>query len=933
MTNMTFEDEREVPRERGESRREFLKRSALGSAFVMLAPHASSPPPSDHQRELETGWRLIAAPNVSVRDEEVSKLSYDASHWHTVRRMPATVLQALEDAGVYKNLYFGMNLTQNVPPDLWKQDWWYRTTFDAPHAEVYSLILNGINYRADVWLNGHLVADKRHVVGMYNSFEFMVSKDVDPGKKNVLAIKVTPEQKLPDINGVELADSWLDWINWKYIGYDDPQRHIDISFVPDRNAGVWKRVFLSATGKVLIRNPYVVTDLPLPQTSPASLTVYCDLRNAASTPVSGTLRGEISRPGKPTITFWQKVSLAGNETKEAAFTPGAYPQLSVHNPDLWWPYLWGDPALYQLKLEFSIDGRVSDSSTTSFGIRKVTQHRDSDNDFPKVGTGGNFYLQVNGKNFLMRGGCYTPDLLFKNDPNRDRAIAQYSKDMGLNMLRWELKIADDSMLELADREGIPVMQGWMCCMQWEKWKQWDAEDHWVALASLRARIRNLRGHAAAFIWANGSDGRAPEPIRSEYHQILQELHWQNAVVDTVSNYHKDAEGHTLWNGVHMLGPYSWRPPCYWFSKTFPAAQGACAEQGDNESIPPFESLKKFIPPDKLWPINEYWYYHSGANRGNSTLETIQKVVEKRYGPPSGAEDFCRKAQLAHYESTRAQFEDFVANGWASHKMTLYWMLNSQWPSFFGHLIDGYLKPGGAYFGAKKGLRPVNIVFDYYATGDRRAAHIYVVNQTLEHRQGLKATVRFYNLDGSIKFSKTLAGVNVGPLAREHVLDIPRIDGVSPAYFVRCQLSSPAGAPITDNVYWQSTTDDNLGGPENDSAFVLNELGWADFTSLNTMPRAKPGISATLTRKRDESLATVTLANPSRHIAFFMRAEVTKGPDGDEVLPITYEDNYVTLFPGESQTLWARFRTDDLGGQRPYLRLEGYNVTPQITPIG
>ncbi|HEV2351394.1 MAG TPA: glycoside hydrolase [Terriglobia bacterium] len=912
----------------GPTRREFLQRSAAGSVSALLVPQIAHLAPAGQRAELQTGWRIVSAQNVSARDEDVSKPAYDASHWHAIPRMPATVLQALEDAGEFSDLYLGMNLTHKVPADLWKQDWWYRVTFDAPEAEVYSLIFNGINYRADIWLNGRQVADKNHVVGMYNSFEFIVSKYILSGRENVLAVKVTPERKLPDVDGVELADSWLDWINWKYLGYHDAARHADISFVPDRNAGVWKRVFLSTTGKVLVRNPCVVTDLPLPATRPAALTVYCDLRNGVSTSVSGTLRGEISRPGKPTISFQQKVELAADETKEVVFDPATYTQLTVHDPDLWWPYEWGEPALYQLKLEFSVDGKVSDTSTTNFGIRKITQHRDADNDFPQVGTGGNFYLKVNGTDFLMRGGCYTPDLLFKNDPHRDRAIINYSKDMGMNMLRWELKIADDTMLDRADREGMPAMQGWMCCMQWEKWKQWDAEDRWVALASLRARIRNLRQHPAAFIWANGSDGRAPDDVRAQYHQILKELHWQNAVVDTVSNYAKDAAGHTLWDGIHMLGPYSWRPPYYWFNGQFPAAQGSCAEQGDNESIPPFESLKKFIPADKLWPVNEYWYYHSGANRGNSTLDTIQKAVEMRYGKPTDGEDLCRKAQLAHYENTRAQFENFAADAEATHKMSLYWMLNSQWPSFFGHLIDYYLKPGGAYFGAKKGLRPLSLVFDYYATGDRRTAHIYVVNQTLAARRDLKATVRFYNLDGSVKFSKELTGVNIGPATREEILTIPRIGGMSSTYFVRCQLSSSDGAPMVDNLYWQSTTDDDIGGPQNETAFILKQVAWADFTALNTMPGAEAGISGSVKQTGDESRAKITITNNSSHIAFFMRAEVTRGPDGEEVLPITYEDNYVTLFPSETRTLWAKFRTADLSGRKAHLRLEGYNVSKQ-----
>ena len=132
--------------------------------------------------------------------------------------------------------------------------------------------------------------------------------------------------------------------------------------------------------------------------------------------------------------------------------------------------------------------------------------------------------------------------------------------------------------------------------------------------------------------------------------------------------------------------------------------------------------------------------------------TIQRVVEKRYGRARNAEEFADKAQLAHYENTRAQFEDFAANGWDNHKMTIYWMLNNHWPSFFGHIFDYYLKPGGAYFGAKKGLRPLSVVFDYYAK-DKQQAAIRVVNQTLQGRRGLQVRVRVYNLDGTQIFDR------------------------------------------------------------------------------------------------------------------------------------------------------------------------------------
>jgi exo-1,4-beta-D-glucosaminidase len=868
---------------------------------------------------------MSSANNVTGDDSLVSQSSFDTSHWYTAAHMPATVLQILQENGVYKNLYYGMNLA--TPGDLWKQDWWYRTTFTAPSGrEVYTLIFKGINYRADIWLNGHKVANRATVVGMYDEFEFNVTEFIVPGGSNVLAVKVTPEQSLEGENGIELGDSWLDWINWKYLGYQDPQKHIDISFVPDRNAGVWKRVFLSSSGAVTVRNPYVATDLPLPATNPASLIVYCDLINNTSQPVSGILSGEISRPGKPTIKFQQSVQLFRTETKEFAFTPSNYTQLVVADPDLWWPYQWGEPKLYHLKLDFKVSDKseISDSQAIDFGIRKITQGRDSDSSFPQIGTGGNFYLQINGRDYLIRGGVYSPDLLFRNDPVRDATIMHYAKDLGLNLLRWELKIADDTMIDRADREGMPVMLGFMCCAQWEHWNLWNAEDQWVARASLRARIRELRSHPSVVIWSNGSDGLPPDPVLRDYHQILKEEHWQNAVVDTVSHVNRS------WSGIHMAGPYVWRPPYYWFSEKYGPARGSSAEEGDNETIPPVESLKKFIPADKLWPINENWYFHSGANQGNNTLDNIQRVIEKRYGPSASVEEFSRKAQLAHYEDVRAQYETYATH-WANRKMMIHWMMNNPWPSLFGHLFDDYFKQGGGYFGAKKGLRPVNVVWDYYAGGDRTKAKLYVVNQTAEARNSLRVAVEFFNLDGTRKFFTEISGFSVGPNTSREAMTVPRVPNLDPTYLVRAVLMDAASRVLAENVYWESVTDDELGEAENDQQFKTSLAKWADMSALNTMPRADLDVSTEVTEANRERKIAITLANPTGHVAFFVRAEVTRGTDGEEILPITYDDNYITVFPHETRTITATFRRSVPTEPTPALRVEGYNVAKKVFP--
>ncbi len=877
--------------------------------------------------ELAEGWTLRSGNGLDVDGSVVSSAGYDDAGWVPVRRMPGTVLGILQDAGVYPNLYFGKNLLTEVPQDLYRQDWWYRTTFTAPDGlTTYRLDFPGINYRADIWLNGHLIADARRIVGMYNHHDLDVTPWIAPGSANTLAVRVIPERAMQDVDGVELADSWYDWINWRYLGYQGAGKNPanGNSFVADRNAGIFKPVHLRAFGPVDVGTATVVTDLPLPDTSTARLTVYSTVRNDTDRPVRGVLRAAITRPGKPSLQVAQPVLLAAREQREIRFSPADFSALTMKEPDLWWPYTLGTPALYDLRLDFVQGSEVTSTVSQRFGIRTVTQSRTG-----RGPDGGDFYLRVNGRDFPIRGATYAPDLLYRYDPARDEAILRYVKDLGLNMLRLESKIASERFVEMADEMGIPLMYGWMCCNQWEKWQQWDAEDRRVAQESMRSQIAMLGPHPSVFLWANGSDGRPPDEVRGWYRGILEELHWQNGVVDTVGAFLRDSDGRLLWDGIKMAGPYSWRPPTYWFSGRYPASRGSSAEQGDNEHIPPYASLRRFIPPDKLWPINDTWYFHAGSGPQNSTLANVQRVIDRRYGPSTDARMFADKAQLAHYEATRAQFEAFAAHDFATHPMTIYWLLNSHWPSFFANIFDYYLRPGGAYYGAKQGLRPLSVVFDSYATGDGSRARVSVVNQTPDVREDLRARVRIYDLDGRLRDVYWADGIGVAPGAAVQALTIPPGPADSPVFFVRCELLAPDGAVLTENIYWQSRDRDDVGPPANDSAFDSFQTDWADMTALNTMPEAALTVTATASPTEPGAIV-VRLRNTTDRIAFFQRVELLTAANGDEILPVTYDDNYVTVFPGEQVDVHGRVASD--GPPPGWVRVSGYNSQPVVTTV-
>lgn len=896
--------------------------------------HAASPGTA----ELQHDWRLIDSHELTADGPGLS--SHRSAAGIAIPVMPATILRAQVDAGVYReDLYAGDALTR-IDQDLWTRDWWYTLTFDAPAGhERYSLQFDGISYRAEIWLNGELIAAEHEAVGSWRRFEFDVSRALRPGEPNHLAVRVIPERRTPGLvitdiptegepDGVDLADTWADWINFHHLGNAAEKQ----SFIPDKNSGIFRRVRLSYGGAVAIRHPYVKSELPQLSGAPgdvgdeALLTVRADLRNSTDQRVSGVLHGTISREGGPVAQFHAPVSLAPRERLD--FGLSGDDRIRLQHPDLWWPYTWGEAALYRLDLHFDLDGadRVSDRASLDFGVREITGHRDDTVAQPQFDEPGSFYLQVNGRDFLVRGGAYSPDLFFEsNDPDRVRRVLEHAKDLGLNMLRWEGHLIDDGLLELCDREGMPAMLGTMCCGAWERWHQWDDEDYDTARDSIYDTIRAVRAHPAVALWSNGSDGMPPDEVLGGYHRALESAHWQNPILDTVSTRNRD------WSGIHMNGPYTWRSPAFWFQPDNPIASGSCAEEGNNEAVPILSSMKKMLPGDALWPFNPVWSMHGGSMNG--LLGVTHKVIDRRFGGAQRLEDFVLKAQVAQYEGGRAQMEAYAARGWETNKFTIYWMMNSPWPSFFGHIFDAYWGKGGIYFGIKKALAPLTATFDYFAEGDRETAKIALVNQTLERAEDLTARVRVYRADGSLLSDEHASGLVAEPLSAQTALTLARPHEVAAAggvYFVRVTLTDGSGAVVTDGTYWQATDHDvpnlrSISGIMD--AMEVRQYTWPDFSPLFDLPVAT--VTADLTEVDDGDVArrsfVARLANPSEHLAFFVRVELRHPETGEELLPSRYSDNYVTVYPGESVEIRAQIEAALLDERAPELYLEGINL--------
>ena len=433
------------------------------SAGAFAQQQGSSP--VIHLRE---DWTMESGCSIHESGAVISTTAYSAKDANKVS-VPATVLAAQVEAGKIKAPYFGMNLrdipgasypiganfsNQPMPQDSpYRCPWWYRKEFSIPasdHGRTLWLHFGGINYRANIWLNGKLLADSTKVAGAYRTYDFDITAFAQPGQKNILAVQTFAPTE------TDLGINWVDWSPCP----------------PDKDMGLSGAVDLKSSGPVSVRSPLVTTHFEDSSLDEATLTIYGELHNASAHPVHGIavaslLGHELEQP----------VDLAPGEDKTIAFLSDKYPRLLVRHPEVWWPYQMGSPKLQNIALRFVIQGKASDEQQVRFGIREITS---------EFTDKGYRLFRINGKPLLIRGAGWSQDMLLRENPERLAQQFSLVRDMHLNTIRLEGKLETEEFYRLADEQGVLVMAGWCCCDQWEKWDKWTPENYSVAAESLRS---------------------------------------------------------------------------------------------------------------------------------------------------------------------------------------------------------------------------------------------------------------------------------------------------------------------------------------------------------------------------------------------------------------------------------------------------------------
>ena len=904
---------------------------------------------------IQGGWKLAAAPDVHATGADISQADFAAGNW-MVATVPGTVLTTMIDRGIYPDPDYGLN-NLAIPDTLAHQDYWYRVEFKTPAAAPgrrFTLTFEGVNYAAEVWLNGKKLGG---FTGAFLRSNFDVTDALSRDGINALAVRVSPpphpglaqEESIkagPGENGgMEMLDGptfgategW-DWI----------------PTIRDRDTGIWQNVTLTASGPVQVGDLNVVTTLPNSDNSEADIEIEAPLENASHSAVDGEITASFDN-----VRVTKQVHAAPGETI-VRLEPAEFTQLRVQHPKLWWPNGYGDPNLHHLTVSFRAPGQTSSQQQIDFGMREVsyelslfdaTGHlrrvevlpsrthdqalqlideshqgiRQIDDktpnlDHPKMPDGRPVppqYLEWMRHTWVhtlapgaldspsirpVEGGWPGTDLVLKVNGVR---IAARGGNWGMDDMLKRVSTAHlEPYFRLHRDAHVNIIRNWM---------GQNTEENFYALADKYGLMvwndfwestenYNLEAQDPQLFLANARDSI----LHFRHHPSIVLWCGRNEGVpqpilnEGLANLVRTLDHTRYYTGssnqvnLRNSGPYQLQP----LSTYYLINRGFSVELGI-PSVPTLEGVKAFIPEPDRWPISDTWAYHDWHQQGNGAVKPFMDYMDKAFGAPTSLADFVRKAQMIDYAAHRAIFEGFAAHLWQPNSARLIWMTQPAWPStewnFLGHDYDTQ----SSFYGTQKACEPVhaqlNLVDGSVDLINLHEAHSYKVRTRVLSLDGQTLSDHTNQIEAAADARTPVTKLDLDQLANGH------------AVLIKLNVSDASDAPVSDNFYWWAKDD-----------ATLRELGSLGNAALTT--------SATVSGSGDERAINVQLSNTGNTPAILVKLTLQNAATGDRILPAYYSENYVSLLPGEHRDITIKFPQ---GSDKPQLGIRAWNL-PQST---
>ncbi len=908
-------------------------------------------PRADDEWTIAGGWRLLEAPKIGVGGAVISRPDFTTKGWMDAV-VPGTVLTTLVERGVYPDPDFGLN-NLLIPESLNKQDYWYRTEFNPPatlKGRRFTLNFHGINYAAAVWLNGEPLGE---IKGAFIRGEFDVTKLLILGKPNALAVRVSPpphpgiphEQSIaagPGPNGGAMCLDGATFIcteGWDWI-----------PGVRDRATGIWQDVTLKASGAVKIGDVHVVTDLPLPDTTRAAVTLTVPLQNDSGSPVSGFLEAAFEG-----VTVSKRIIVAQGKS-EVNLSPKDFPQLNVNQPRLWWVNGYGSPELYHLKVRFKLRDGESDSKTLRFGIRELsyeltlldgTGHlrrveytpTDAIGDIigeVKSGTGkhvGNQHvvnvshegmsesaegwvasfmpggetsqsirgladrraspylvLRLNGVRIPCKGGNWGMDDSRKRvSRQRMEPFFRLHREANLTMIRnWCGQNTEQVFFDLADEYGLLVWNDF-----WLSTQEWNLEptDSALFLRNARDTISRFRHHPSIAIWCGRNEGVPPPAINLGLDELIRTL-------DGTRYYSPNSRDINLQGS----GPWHYSDLVKFFTTR---GRGFSTELG-LPSPPAIDTMRSMLDESDRWSPNDAWAYHDWHSKSGGDVAQFTKAMDDELGAPDSLEDFDRKAQLMNYVSHRAMFEGFNAHLWKPNTGRLMWMSHPAWLSMAWQMYSADYNTYGAFFGIKKACEPVHVQLNL------PGLETAVINNTAAALRNLRLQARVLSLDGEELWRRE-EKLNIAASTASENFKIEMPEQVAHgAVFIKLELRDEADRLMSENFYWHAAQP-------------------SGYRKLNDMKIVTVACSARQTNEAGFIRVTIDLFNRSSVIALATQIALRRASDKTLVLPAYAGDNFISLLPNEKRRVTVEVPTSAISGEME-VALTGWNAQSLTAPI-
>ncbi len=724
--------------------------------------------------DLNGKWNLYLAPHSQVRDTNIhynevlnpQKLPENIDFIKIDAEVPGNFELDMQRAGLLPDLFMGTNTLLCQQHE--NKHLWYVKEFtlqELPEGDAF-LRFEGVDTFADIYLNDDYIDFSDN---MLIEHEYLVNEYLKTGINKII-VHIHPtaiEAREYDENalavGLPYNEDSLHVRKAPYMfGWDIMPRTV--------SGGLWR-------GVSLIEKPkHRIDDF------------YLGVAQMNANDGWAQFSGQIRIHTEDDLMLGYEAVVSGNcgdsHFEETVRFLGSTRNFSFANTNtkFWWPRGEGKQNLYDIEVKLYHNGELCDTYKTRTGFRQIELVRTSIVD---ENGNGKFEFKINGRKVFIMGTNWVPLDAFPSQ-NEKRVIKalEMTEDIGCNMIRlWGGNIYEsDTFYNWCDEHGIMLWHDFiMGCAYYPQYEEFCNKLRDEAIVA----VKRLRDHASIVLWAGDNEcdvfytyalknGKRLDPntniltrkvlpevlrIYDDFRPYLPSSPYVDEYAYSVIDKYRPAEDHL------------WGPRNYFKSDYYKDATALFASETGFHGCPSVKSIKKFITPEKLWPIilpngrpNEDYIVHAAsmetehigkyeyrialmlrqvavlfsnmpdANTGRATAEESVEYFERMkalFGDGEQALDGIAKAsQIFQAEAFKFMIERFRIRK-ATHGGLIWWNLLDGWPQISDAVVDYYFTKKLAYDYIKNSQQPLCLMFD--EPTDENKINLFAANEIPEDK--------------------------------------------------------------------------------------------------------------------------------------------------------------------------------------------------------